>query len=71
MNKILKPEFKIQAELYLKNLDRLIDQESYWFIERIGALKNGNKSRVDYIENTYLIPLNRKIREVADRMARL
>ena len=71
MSKVLKPEYKKQVELYLKNLDRLIDQESYWFIERIEALKNGNKARVEFIENTYLVPLNRKIREVAKRLSEL
>jgi len=71
INNIKKPSFISQAELHLKNLDRLIDQETDWFIERIEALKEGKTDRAEFIEKTYLIPLNRKIREVADRMSRL
>lgn len=69
--KLTKTSFANQVDFYCNNLCRLIDQESYWFIERIEALKEGNQQRVSYIENLYLKPLNRKIRELAERMARL
>jgi len=68
---LIKPSLSSQIDYYLKNLDRLTDQESYWFCERIEAFQKGDRSRVDFIERTYLTPLNRKIRELADRMSRL
>ena len=69
--KPIKGSFIEQAEFYLRNLDRLMDQELDWFIERIEAMKKGDYKRVEYIEKTYLTPLNRKIKEIADRMSRL
>ncbi len=73
MNSItIKPlPFATQALFYCKNLFRLIDQELYWFCERITALSAGNYSRVEYLEKTYLEPLNSKIKELAERMSRL
>ena len=69
--KVTKSSFVEQIELYLKNLDRLIDQDTYWFCERIEALREGNTKRVEFIENSYLNPLQRKIRELADRMSKI
>lgn len=69
--KVTKSSFVEQIDLYLKNLDRLIDQDTYWFCERIEALREGNTKRVEFIENSYLNPLQRKIRELADRMSKI
>lgn len=69
--KVMKSSFIEQVELYLTNLDRLIDQDTYWFCERIEALREGNTKRVEFIEKSYLNPLQRKIRELADRMSKL
>lgn len=69
--KITKPKLSEQIDLHLKNLDRLIDQDTYWFCERIEALREGNTKRVEFIENSYLNPLQRKIQELADRMSKI
>lgn len=69
--KLSKPKLSEQIEVYVKNLDRLVDQDTYWFCERIEALRQGNTKRVEFIENYYLNPLQRKIRELADRMSKL
>lgn len=68
---LTKPTLSEQIDLHLKNLDRLIDQDTYWFCERIEALREGNTKRVEFIENSYLNPLQRKIRELADRMSKI
>lgn len=68
---ITKSSFVEQVEFYMKNLDRLIDQDTYWFCERIEALQAGNITRVEFIEKTYLNPLQKKIQEVAERMSKL
>ena len=70
-NQITIPAFSSQAEFHLKNLDRLIDQDIYWFCRRIEALKNKNYGKVQVIETTYLVPLQIKIKELAKRMAGL
>lgn len=69
--KFIKPTFSEQVDFYVNNLNRLIDQDTYWFCERIGALQAGNLERVESIEKTYLEPLQRKIKELAERMTRL
>lgn len=48
-----------------------MDQEEYWFCERVLAVKAGNWVRADFIEKTYLIPLNKKIKLLAERMSRI
>lgn len=69
--KIIKPSLGSQIDFHLKNLDRLIDQDTYWFCKRIEAIQAKDHHRVNFIEKTYLIPLQRKIKELAERMARL
>lgn len=71
MIKILKSSFISQVELYIRNLIRLMDQEERWFYERVLALNKGGYERVEYIEKIYLEPLNRKIKELAERISRL
>ena len=66
-----KSSFVEQVEFYMKNLDRLIDQDTYWFCERIEALQAGNTTRVEFIEKSYLNPLQKKIQEIAERMSKL
>ena len=70
-NQITIPTFSSQAEFYLKNLDRLIDQDIRWFVERIEAVLAKDYAKAEFIEKTYLKPLQIKINEVAERMARL
>ncbi len=70
-NNIIKPTFADQANLCLKSLFKLMDQEEYWFCERIEAVKAGDQKQAELIEATYLIPLNRKIKVLAERMSRL
>lgn len=70
-NKILYPSFSQRVEFCCKNLFRLMDQELDWFCQRIEAIKAGDMKRADYIEETYLIPLSFKIRQLAERMSRL
>lgn len=70
-NKIIKPLLSSQVDFHLKNLNRLIDQDIYWFCERIESFQVKDFSRTSFIEKTYLIPLQRKIKEIAERMLRL
>lgn len=70
-NKFINPSFVDQANLCLKSLFKLMDQEEYWFCERVLAVKAGNWVRADFIEKTYLIPLNKKIKLLAERMSRI
>lgn len=68
---IIKQPVVEQIEINIRNLSRLADQEIDWFIERIEANKKGDYKRAQFIEGMYLNPLNRKIKELAERMSRI
>lgn len=70
-NNIVKSSWATQALLYISNVLRLLDQEEYWFCERILSLQKNDHVKVEFIEENYLKPLNRKIKELAERMSRL
>lgn len=69
--KIVKPDFNKQMEPYRENLLKLLDQEEEWFIRRVEAAKVGDWERVKEIEGIYLIPLNRKVKQLVERAPEL
>lgn len=52
-------------ELYHVTLDKLLTQESDWFIKRIEFAKQGDWQKVSEIEKKYLDPLNKRINKLA------